>query len=289
VTNQAHIVAPRKKRRSATYWAGRLLLYAVLLLGVYIIMLPLSWMVMTSLKDKGEVFNTARFFPKTVMWENYTDIFTIMPFGRYITNTLIIAAISMIGHVFVSAVVAFGFARLRFPGRNVLFVVMLSTMMLPYAVTMIPQYFIFGKLGWHDSYYPLTIPHLFGNAFYIFLYRQFFMSIPRQMDEAAKIDGCGTLRIFLQITLPLSLPVLGTISIFSFNGTWNDFLGPMLYINSEYNRTVQLGVNAMRGLYMTQWHYLMAASMIALAPVVLLFFLFQRTMIQGIVVTGVKG
>ena len=279
----------QKTRRPATYWLGRALLYAVLLCGVIVLCAPLAWMVMTSLKEQGEVFSTGSFFPKTPLWRNYVELFSLMPFGRYILNTMVVTGGAMVGQIFVSAFVAFGFARLEFPGKRALFMVMLSTMMLPYAVTMIPQYFIYGKLGWHDTYLPLIAPSYFGSAFFIFLYRQFFQSISRQLDDAAKIDGCGYLGLFFRITLPMSGPVVGTIAIFSFNNNWNDFMGPMLYINSDSRRTVQLAINAMRGLYTTHWPYLMAASIVVLLPVLLLFFLFQRTMIQGVVVTGVKG
>ena len=200
-----------------------------------------------------------------------------------------ITGLAVIGQTVSSAIAGYGFAKFRFRGKNVLFVLMLSTLMVPYHITLIPQFVIFKWLGWINTFYPLIVPAFFGTPFYIFLYRQFFLQIPGEYNDAAAIDGCSYWGAFLRIILPMSLPVVGTVAILSFNQHWNDFLGPLIYINTNAKRTIQLGINAMRNLYTVEWHLLMAASVVALIPTVLIFFFLQRRMIQGIVVSGIKG
>ena len=215
---------------------------------------------------------------------------TELPFGRYALNTLIITLFSMVGVLLTSSLAAYGFARLRFPGRDVIFMVLLSTLMLPYAVIMIPQYIMFKYLGWIDTYLPLIVPNWFGGGvFNIFLLRQFFRTIPVDLSEAARIDGASELRIYWQIMLPLAGPALAVVAIFTFINTWNDFLGPLIYLSSQTNYTIALGLATFKGMYATQWHYLMAASTVMIVPIIVLFFLAQRYFVQGIVLTGVKG
>ncbi len=268
----------------------RILTYSALAVGAAMVLMPLWWMIATSVKPYADVF----IFPPEVIphrfrLSNYTDIFRILPFGRYVLNTLLIAVFAVCGTTFTSALVGYGFARLRFPGRGALFVVMLSTLMIPYHTTLVPQFIMYKGLGWIDTYLPLIVPAWFGTPFSIFLYRQFFLNIPKEYNDAAKIDGCGYWNTFIRIIMPMSLPVVGVVTIFAFNSAWNDFLGPLIYINSERLRTIQLGINALRGLHTVEWHLLMAASVIALVPTVMIFFFFQRRMIQGVVVSGIKG
>lgn len=275
---------------SRTARIERFLTYFALAVGAVMLLMPLWWMISTSVKPYADVFIfPPEAFPHRLRLSNYTDIFQILPFGRYFLNTLLIAVFAVCGTAFISAMVGYGFAKLRFPGRGVLFIVMLSTLMIPYHTTLVPQFIMYKELSWIDTYLPLIVPAWFGTPFSIFLYRQFFLNIPKEYNDAAKIDGCGYWSTFIRIIIPMSLPVVGVVTIFAFNSAWNDFLGPLIYINSEQLRTIQLGINALRGLHTVEWHLLMAASVIALVPTVMIFFFFQRRMIQGIVVSGIKG
>lgn len=275
---------------SRTARIERFLTYFALAVGAVLLLMPLWWMISTSVKPYADVFIfPPEAFPHRFRLSNYTDIFQILPFGRYFLNTLLIAVFAVCGTAFISAMVGYGFAKLRFPGRGVLFIVMLSTLMIPYHTTLVPQFIMYKELSWIDTYLPLIVPAWFGTPFSIFLYRQFFLNIPKEYNDAAKIDGCGYWSTFIRIIIPMSLPVVGVVTIFAFNSAWNDFLGPLIYINSEQLRTIQLGINALRGLHTVEWHLLMAASVIALVPTVMIFFFFQRRMIQGIVVSGIKG
>lgn len=267
-----------------------IILYILLAIGAVMILIPLWFQVSTSLKPYEDVFIfPPDIIPRRIQWRNYSDIFLMVPFGRFIMNSMIVSTLSMTGQVITSAVVGYGFARLRFPGRNILFMIMISTMMIPFYTILIPQFVIFRNLGWLNTYLPLVVPGTFGVPLYIFLYRQFFINIPREYGEAAAIDGCGFVSTFLRIILPSSLPVIGVVAIMSFTVTWNDFLGPLIYISDMQMMTVQLGVRAFTGRFMAQWHLTMAASVVALIPVVIIFAIFQRQMIQGVVVSGIKG
>jgi multiple sugar transport system permease protein len=280
----------RSGEKSAVHWFQRFVVYTIIVFGAIFLCLPLWWMATTSIKPYADVFIfPPEIIPHRIQWYNYIDIFRILPFGKYFLNTLTIAVFVVAGTTFTSAMVGYGFAKLRFPGRSMWFMVMLSTLMIPFYTTLVPQFIMYKALGWIDTYYPLIIPAFFGSPFYIFLYRQFFLNIAKEYNDAAKIDGCGYWGTFLRIILPMSFPVIGVVSIFSFNGVWNDFLGPLIYINSENKRTLQLGINALRGLHTVEWHLLMAASIVTLIPTVTIFFLLQRRMIQGVVVSGIKG
>lgn len=254
-------------------------------------MFPFAWMVSTSLKEPGAVFVwPPEWIPDPVRWQNYPEALTALPFHLFFKNTLLVTSLSVIGQLFSGSLVAFSFSRLRWKGRDVLFLLVLATLMLPQHVTMIPRFLIFRELGWIDTLRPLFVPSFFGtNAFYIFLMRQFFMTIPFELDEAARIDGASTFRIYWNIILPLSKPVLGTVAIFSFIARWNEFLLPLIYLNTTEKYTLALGLALFRGQYETQWHYLMAASVVVMVPILVIFFLAQRHFVRGIVFTGIKG
>jgi len=226
-------------------------------------------------------------------WENYREAMIILPFARYLGNTLFITTIVLLATLFTSSLVAFGFSRLRFYGRNTLFSLCLATMLLPGQVTMIPLYILFARLGWVDTLLPLIVPAFFGSPFYIFLLRQFFLTIPIEYDEAARMDGAGPWRIYWNIILPQAKPALATVAVFCFVGVWNDFFNPLIYINSFEKATLTLGLNFLKtqiiGSGVTQWHLLMAASVLVLIPNVVIFFLSQRQFIKGVNVGGLRG
>lgn len=269
----------------------RWLVTLLLVGGAVVILSPVWWMVSTSLKSMQEIYR----YPPTVIpevfhWDNYIKAWLSAPFTRYLLNTVFLTVIGVATNITSNSFIAYGFSKIRFPGREVMFAVVLGTMMIPGFVTLVPQYVLFAKLRWIDTYLPLLVPGLFGNAFFIFLIRQFFLTIPNELVEAAKIDGANHLYIWSRLMLPLIKPALITVGIMAFNGKWNDFLGPLLYINSEQKYTLQIGLTIFRGTVQTQWNYLMAASVIALVPVILIFFIFQRYFIEGInVQSGMTG
>jgi multiple sugar transport system permease protein len=269
----------------------RVVVWTLLVAGALVMLLPFLWLVSTSLKEQRQIFvYPPQWIPDPIRWQNYPEALTSLPFARYTLNTLIITSLTMIGVLLTSSLCAYGFARLRFPGRDLIFMVLLSTLMLPYAVIMIPQYIMFKYLGWIDTYLPLVVPFWFGGGiFNVFLLRQFFRTIPADLTEAARIDGASELRIYWRIMLPLAGPALAVVAIFTFINTWNDFLGPLIYLSSQTKYTMALGLASFKGLYATQWHYLMAASTVMVIPIIVLFFLAQRYFVQGIVMTGTKG
>ncbi|MCK5793372.1 MAG: carbohydrate ABC transporter permease [Anaerolineales bacterium] len=224
-----------------------------------------------------------------IHWENYKEALTTVPFLKYLINTLIIIFLSLVGTLLSSSLVAYGFARYRAPGMNVLFIVLLGTIMLPGQVTLLPTYVLFQKLGWVDTLKPLIVPNFFANAFNVFLLRQFFMTIPVEMDEAAKIDGASPLQILFHIILPQSKPVIAAIAVFHFLYHWNDFFEPLIYLHSQENWTMAIGLQTFSALYSVNTHLIMAASVIMVIPPVILFFLAQRVFMQGVVVSGIKG
>ncbi|MBM7703551.1 multiple sugar transport system permease protein [Bacillus iocasae] len=254
-------------------------------------MFPLIWMVSTSLKTTGSVQKIPQtWIPSPVEWINYVKIFTDFPLLTYVWNTSWYTGLSVIITAFASSFIAFGFARLKARGSTILFAIVLSTMMLPPQVTMIPQYLLFNKLGWTDSYSPLIIPSVGGSAFLIFLLRQFYMGIPRSLDEAVRMDGGGYFTIYFKIILPLSVPALATAGVMEFMYRWNDLMGPLIYINSPEKYPLSLGLANLTAAYgATPWNLLMAASVVAITPPLLLFFFAQKYFIQGIVVSGSKG
>lgn len=267
----------------------RVAVYLLLFAGSAMYLFPFLWMVQTSLKDLSQVYIWPPvWFPKPLQWINYPEAWEILPWGTFYLNTIKLAAIRIVGTVFSCTIAAYGFARLRFPGRDFLFLILLSTMMLPGQVTMIPLYIWFTKLGWVNTMKPLTIPSFLGSAFNIFLLRQFFMTIPHELDDAAKIDGCGFIRIFFSVILPLAVPAIGVVTIFTFTGSWNDFMGPLIYLSGIENYTIAIGLqwfNQSIGAHMPR---LMAMGVVALLPQIILFFFTQKRMIQGVTLTGMK-
>ena len=271
-----------------------LALYAVLIALSAVILLPLSWMLTAALKpDTAPVFTyPPEWFPTRYWhWQTFRDALTNpdQPFVRYALNSTFISLMNVIGSVISCSMIAYAFARLRFRGRDRLFVVVIATMLMPAAVLLIPQFLIFYRLGWYGTYLPLIVPSFTGNAFFIFLLRQFFMTVPRELSEAARVDGAGELTIFSRVILPLAKPALFTVGLFQFLNSWGDLLGPLIYLTDVNKYTVSVGLTFFRGQYTTAFGALMAASTVMLLPVLLLFFFTQRTFIQGITLTGIKG
>ncbi|MFD1861566.1 carbohydrate ABC transporter permease [Planococcus chinensis] len=257
--------------------------FILLAIGSLLILSPLWWMFATSLKTMAEVMSfPPSFFPEDWLFSNYIRTWEAAPFTRYTINTLVITTFVVVGNVLSNSFIAYGFAKIPFKGKNVLFAIVLATMMIPGFVTLIPQYVLFANLGWINTYYPLIVPAFFGSAFNIFLLRQFYMTIPTELIEAAKIEGASHFYIWWKIGLPLTKPAIATVAIFSFNGAWNDFLGPLLYLNDENLYTLQIGLQVFKGQLSTQWNYLMAGSLLVLLPVIVIFFIFQKYFIQGI-------
>lgn len=267
-----------------------LILYTVVNIIAIVMLLPFFWMVSTSLKPNEQVYLIPpKWIPNPIVWSNYPRAFSFAPFGLFIKNSLIIAIICVVGVVFSSSLAGYSFAKLRWPGRDIIFFILLSTMMLPGQVTMIPIFILFKKFGWINTFYPLTVPTFFGGgAFNIFLMRQFFLTIPYELDEAARIDGASFFRIYTSIELPLSIPVITAISIFTFIGAWNDFMGPLIYLNDSSKYTIQLGLRMFQADFSADWSALMAMSIVTALPCIILFFVAQRYFIQGIVLTGLK-
>jgi multiple sugar transport system permease protein len=288
-------------RRSSYIAIGALrVLRHVFLLAIGVtFLLPFWWMLATSLKPDQAMFVMPPLLvpwqdPQTwnrLVFENYPTAFTFTnpPFTTFIRNTLIIAAFSVTGSLISNPLAAYGLSRINWPGRNILFGVTLATIFLPFYTTVIPLFLVFRTLHWVGTPLPLIIPPFFGNPFFIFLLRQFFLTIPRELSEAARIDGAGELRIFTQLILPLCKPALATIALFEFLNAWKDFLGPLLFLNDKNTYTISLGLNFYRQEYDTAWGLMMAMSVCVTVPVILLFFLVQRTFIQGITLTGIKG
>ena len=265
--------------------------YAALAAGGVVILAPFVWMLSTAVKVPGtEFIYPPQLFTRPLRWNNFSDGWTALPFTRWFFNTSVITLLSVAGAVISSSLVAYGFARLEFPGRTVLFVILLSTMMLPFHVRLIPMFITFRFLGWIDTYLPLIVPFFFGGVpFFIFLVRQFFLTIPLEMEDAAAIDGAGVFASFLLIILPLSRPVLGVVGVFAFIRVWNDFLEPLIYIHSMEKMTLSLGLRFFQAQDFTDWTRLMAVSIIVLVPSVALFFVAQKYYIHGVVTTGIKG
>ncbi|UQF71461.1 carbohydrate ABC transporter permease [Vagococcus lutrae] len=265
----------------------RILLYGVLSVISLLLLAPLAWMISTSLKPMSEVVTfPPSLIPKNVMWDNYRVAIQSFPFFSYMGNTLFITSLVVIGTLLSNSFIAYGFSKISFPLKNVWFALVLSTMMIPSFVTMIPQYIVFSKLGWVGTYLPLIVPSFFGNAFSIFLLRQFYLSINDELIEAAQLDGANHLYIWSHLMVPLTKPALITVGILSFNGTWNDFVGPLLYIHDEARYTLQLGLQVFQNQSTTQWNLLMAAASLTLLPTIILFFVAQKYFMEGMDLSG---
>jgi len=276
-------------RQNKQAWDG--LTVALLVIMAVMMLLPFAWLVSSSLKTQNQIFQyPPQWVPNPVMWENYVNALTYKPFGLYLKNTMIIVVLNVIAVVFTSSFCAYGFARIRFPGRDFWFGIVLATLFLPYAITIVPSFIIFSRLGWVDTFLPLVVPPFFGGgAFNIFLLRQFFRTIPEELADAARIDGCTEFGIYWRIMLPLSRPALITVAIFTFLAAWNDLLGPIIYLRSPENFTVAAGLASFRSVLDVSWDLQLAASAAVIVPVLILFFLAQRYFIRGIVMTGLKG
>jgi len=261
----------------------------ILFFGSIIVLYPLIWMLSTALKSDAEVMINTSLIPWDWHWDNFSKAWNSAPFDIYLRNTLYLTVIGLIGTLFSTALVAYGFAKLNFIGKDVIFLCVLGTMMIPGMVTMIPSYVLFSKIGWVGTYLPLTVPAFTGGAYNIFLLRQAFMGINSAYSDAAKIEGAGELKILTKIYIPLTRPVLTTIAVFTFNGRWNDYFGPMLYLNDEKLYTLQLGLRTFRGTAGVEWQKFMAASLIVLIPTVIIYFFMQKYIIQSVAIGGVKG
>ena len=269
----------------------KIIVYFLLIVGAIIVSLPFFWMISTALKKPGTEFTyPVEWIPHPPQWSNFPKGWSMLPFNRWLLNSSTITTVSIIGNLLSCSLIAYGFARIPFPGRDLLFLFVLGTMMLPYPAVIIPLFILYKNLGWIDTFLPLTIPPFFGvSSFYIFLLRQFFRTIPMDLDDAARIDGCSTFGIYRHIALPLIRPALGITAVFSFMANWNDFLGPLIYLSSPERFTLALGLRFFQGQHRVEWTLLMATSLIVVAPCIVLFFVAQRYYIQGIVITGIKG
>jgi ABC-type glycerol-3-phosphate transport system permease component len=264
--------------------------YLALTLVAVILMTPLYWMITTAVKSHEQTFTIPpQWVPNPIQWDNFSKVFQEVPFGRFVINTLIIVFWNVIGQVFSTTLIAYGFARLRFPFRDKLFLLLLSTLMIPYQITLVPRFILFSKMGWINTYLPLIVPAFTGNPFLIFMVRQYMMSIPMDLDEAATIDGANRWQILWKVIMPLCTPVLALVVVFTFTGVWNDFMSPLIYLNDPDKFTVTLGLNFFRGAKETCWELLMAASLMSTLPPLLVFFFAQRKLVGGIASTGLKG
>ena len=275
-----------KSRRVHRYY-----LYGFLTLGSIVMLVPFFWMISTALKPESEIFSVPiKWLPTSLYFDNFIRALDVIPVMKYMFNTFLIAILKVWGEVFVSALVAYGFARFNFRFKNTLFMILLATMMLPYEVTMIPTFLVWSNLGFSDSYVPLILPAYFGSATFIFFLRMYFSTFPKELEESAIIDGASYLQIFIRIFIPLSKAALVTIALWSFMGTWNDLLGQLIYINSPEKYTIQLGLASFSNMTgETLWGPLMSASFMALIPVILFLIFAQRYFTEGIKMSGIKG
>jgi multiple sugar transport system permease protein len=286
---QRTVLLGEKRRRNDQAWHW---LTVAALVGIAIVMvMPFVWLVSSSLKSQIQIFQyPPQWIPDPFRWENYVNALTYKPFGLYLRNTMIIVILNVIAVVFSSSFCAYGFARIRFPGRDFWFGIVMATLFLPYAILIVPSFIIFSRLGWVDTFLPLVVPPFFGGgAFNIFLLRQFFRSIPEELADAARIDGCSEFGIYWRIMMPLAKPALITVAIFTFLAAWNDLLGPIIYLRSPQNFTVAAGLASFRSTFDVSWDLQLAASTAVTLPVIALFFVAQRYFVRGIVMTGLKG
>lgn len=289
-TRREAVAAPRSQARSLWLAVRPFALQVVLVVAGLAFLLPFLWMVSTSLKDDQHIFVfPPQWVPDPVVFANYLRAVRYIPYARYLTNTLEISILATLGTVLSCSLVAYSLSRLHWPGRDFLFLLTLSTMMLPFAVTLIPLFIVFKTLGWINTFLPLIVPHYFGSAFFIFLLRQFFLTIPTDLSDAARIDGANEFGIFWRVILPLTKPALATVALLEFLSRYRDFLGPLVYLTDSMKYTLSIGLTQYSSQHNTEWALLMAASVIMTAPVIVLFFFTQRTFVQGITLGGVKG
>jgi multiple sugar transport system permease protein len=287
----ATYASPRRSRRAVQRTIGAVLVYAALCLLGLLVAMPFLWTLTTALKQPGTTYVfPPEWIPSPATLRNFPRVLDLIPFWTFLRNSLIVSTVAVFGEVLSASLVAYGFARFRFPGRNVLFILVLATMMIPYPVTIVPSFILFRQLGWIDTFLPLTVPAFLGPAFSVFLLRQFFLTINRELDDAAKLDGASEIRIFWEIVLPLSKPALATIAVISFVANWNDFLNPLIYLNDSDKYTLALGINFLRQArsVVTDPAIQMAGAIMYVLPPVVLLFAAQRYFVEGIVTTGMK-
>ncbi len=266
------------------------LLYLIVAAGSVFVLVPFAWTLSTSLQSVTELYQIPkRWIPRPPQWANYREVLTQVPFGLYYVNTLKITLLNIVGTLASCSLVAYAFARLRFPGKTILFALVISTTMIPIQVLIIPRFVLFKTLGWLNTHLPLIVPSFFGEAFGIFLFRQFYLTIPRELDQAATIDGCGQFAIYGRIILPLAKPVVGIVGVFTFIETWRDFFSPLIYISRSRLYTISLGLTGFYKGLDIEWHLMMAAAMISLLPPLAIFFVGQKYFLEGAIVqTGLK-
>lgn len=264
--------------------------YSFLIILGLMFLTPFYWMLVTAFKTEAQLFQIPpAWIPHPLAFENFSQVFREVPFAKFIINSAMLVTWNVIGQVFATMTVAYGFSRFRFPGRNVLFMILLATMMVPKQITLVPQFILFSKLGWVNTYLPLILPSFGGSPYLIFLVRQYMMSIPFDLDEAATIDGASRWQILWTVIFPLAIPALILVMVFTFVGVWNDFMGPLIYLNDPEMFTVTLGLSFFQGAKETSWQLLMAGSLMSMVPPVVLFLIAQRRLLGGIAATGIKG
>ncbi|MCL4544417.1 MAG: carbohydrate ABC transporter permease [Chloroflexi bacterium] len=289
-TPAATIGSTRIRSRGAGKSIRRIIAHVVLIILGLLFTVPFLWLLSTSFKTDPQIFKFPPIWiPNPLTINQYRLALTTIPFFLYLKNSLIYCGFSVVGDIISCSLVAYGLARIRWRGRDILFVLTIATLLLPYQVTLVPLFIVFRTLGWVGTFLPLIVPHFFGSAIFIFLLRQFMMTIPMEISEAARIDGAGELRIFWTLILPAIKPALFTVGLFQFQGAWNDFLGPLIYLTDQSTYTISLGLQQYNTQYGTEWGQLMAASTLLTLPIIVLFFFTQRTFIQGIALTGIKG
>ena len=267
--------------RTAQLWLG---------LATATLCVPLVWMVLTSLKSPEQIHSAPySWWPNPWCWQNYAEAMTVIPFFRYLANSLLLCLGSVLGTLVSCSLVAYGFARLRWPGRDLLFGLLIATMLLPWQVTMVPRFLVIRELGLYDSLWALILPKFFGEAFYIFLLRQFFLTMPQEMIDVARVDGCSELGVLWRVVVPLARPALATVALLEFIAAWNDYGGPLLYLNDPARFPLAYGLEQFVSSHSSQMHLLLAASVLFALPIVVLFFLAQRLFVRGIATTGLKG
>ncbi|AQS56461.1 MAG: carbohydrate ABC transporter permease [Novibacillus thermophilus] len=268
----------------------KVLTHVVLLLASCFFIIPFVWLLSTSLKPPTQIFTwPPEWIPKPFTWSNYIDAVAYIPFFTYLKNTVVITVLSTVGAMLSCPLVAYSFAKLRWKGRNVLFAITIAVMMIPTQVTMIPLFIMFEKFGWVGTPLPLIVPAFFGIPLFIFLLRQFFLGLPGELLDSARIDGAGEFRIYWQIMLPLAKPAVLAVGLFQFMNSWTDFIGPLLYLTEPQSYTLSLGLQQFHNLRGAEWGLMMAVATMMTLPVVVLFFLLQKTFIRGITFTGIKG
>lgn len=274
-------------------WIGRIeliILYTLLIIFAAWFVVPFFWLLSSSLKEPHELFSVPiQWLPSQIQFENFIRMFNALPFMLYLRNTLIIVFFTIVGRVASSCFVAYGFSRISWPGRDKVFIVVLATMILPFQVVMVPLFLQFQRFGWIGTFLPLTLTQFFGHPFSIFLLRQFFMAMPMELSEAAKIDGASEFRVFWQICVPLARPAIATVAIFAFLAAWNDFIGPLIFLTDSRLYTLSIGAHMIRSDIQPNWELLLALGVVMVTPVLIIFFLLQKYFIQGIALSGIKG